>query len=89
MSARLEIAGARWPRGLRRDDAAAYVGVSPSKFDDWVARRIMPAPKQQDGVKVWDRLALDAAFEMLPDNSAHQDGSSWAHLYDRPKVAAR
>jgi hypothetical protein len=24
------------PRGLRREQAAAYVGVGPTKFDDWV-----------------------------------------------------
>lgn len=55
------------PRGLRRGDAAWYVGVSPSKLDDWVARRIMPEPKQQDGVVVWDRFALDVAIDALPD----------------------
>jgi predicted DNA-binding transcriptional regulator AlpA len=56
------------PRGLRRDVAAAYVGVSLSKFDDWVSRGLMPRPKRQDGVIVWDRLALDAAFEDLPSD---------------------
>lgn len=28
----------------------------------------MPAPKQQDGVVVWDRIGLDAAFDALPDS---------------------
>lgn len=55
------------PRGLRRPDAAWYVGVSPSKFDDWVRRGIMPGPKVIDRVVIWDRLALDAAFDALPD----------------------
>lgn len=55
------------PRGLRREKAAYYVGVSPTKFDEWVAQGLMPQPKQEGGVVVWDRLELDAAFDMLPD----------------------
>jgi hypothetical protein len=27
----------------------------------------MPEPKQQDGVVVWDRFALDVAIDALPD----------------------
>ena len=56
------------PRGLRRSDAAHYVGVSPSKFDAWVIEGCMPKPKRQDGCVVWDRYALDRAFEQLPDD---------------------
>lgn len=86
MTARNDIAGLRWPRGMRRDDAAAYVGVSPTKFDDWVARGIMPGPKRQDGVKVWDRIALDVAFDALPDEVEEAD--TWAHLsHGRSKAA--
>lgn len=48
-------------------DAAAYVGISPSKFDEWVARKIMPRPRRQDGIVVWDRFELDDAFERLPN----------------------
>lgn len=55
------------PRGMRREMAARYVGISPSLFDTWVVKGLMPQPKQQDGVVVWDRLKLDAAFEALPD----------------------
>lgn len=54
------------PRGLRREDAARYVGLSPSKFDQLVADGRMPAPRQVDGCRVWDRTALDAAFDDLP-----------------------
>ncbi|MDP3869126.1 hypothetical protein [Phenylobacterium sp.] len=28
----------------------------------------MPAPKRIDGRKVWDRVALDMAFDDLPDD---------------------
>lgn len=54
-------------RGLRREEAAAYVGVSPTKFDDWVERRLMPKPKRIDGIVVWDRFQLDIYFDALPD----------------------
>lgn len=63
-------------RGLRRTEAAIYVGISPTKFDDWVARGLMPKPKEQDGVVVWDVLALDTAFDALPDQSGDK-ASSW------------
>lgn len=65
------------PRGLRRPDAAHYVGVSSSKFDAWVAEGLMPKPKRQDGCVVWDRYALDRAFEQLPD-----DGPEIANDWD-------
>lgn len=55
------------PRGLGRDDAARYIGISPTKFDEMVADGRMPRPKRIDGRIVWDRLRLDAAFSDLPD----------------------
>lgn len=64
-------------RGLRREEAAVFVGVSPAKFDDWVRRGLMPKPKHQDGVVVWDLHALDRAFEALPDQDNGAGGSSW------------
>lgn len=54
------------PRGLRREMAAAYVGVSATKFEEWVSQGLMPKPKRQDGCVIWDRFALDAAFDELP-----------------------
>ncbi len=54
------------PRGLCREAAAAYVGVSPATFDKLVSDGRMPAPRRIDGRKVWDKLELDAAFDALP-----------------------
>lgn len=54
------------PRGLRREDAARYVGVGVTKFDAWVQSGRMPKPKRVDGCVVWDRRALDSAFDDLP-----------------------
>lgn len=54
------------PRGLSREAAAGYVGVSASKFDQLVDDGRMPRPRRIDSRKVWDRGALDAAFDALP-----------------------
>lgn len=55
------------PRGMSRDEAARYVGVSATKFDDLVADGRMPQPKRIDGRVVWDRLRLEAAFSELDE----------------------
>ena len=62
------------PRGLRREAAADWVGMSPTKFDEMVKDGRMPKPKRVDGCVVWDRYKLDAAFEALPDEGA---ASGW------------
>lgn len=85
---RIEKARERWPRGMRRDTAAAYLDISTSKFDDWVARGLMPGPKRQGGVTIWDRYLLDHALEFLPDE-APETGDSWAHLNGGNTIAAR
>lgn len=54
------------PRGLSRAFAAAYVGVSPTKFDEMVADGRMPQPRKIDGRLVWDRHEIDQAFSALP-----------------------
>lgn len=55
------------PRGLRRDAAADWVGMSPTKFDELVKSGLMPRGKLVRGCRVWDRYQLDSAFENLPD----------------------
>lgn len=57
------------PRGLSRVEAAAYIGVSPTKLDEMVRDGRMPRPKRIDGRVVWDRKHLDAAFDALPDDA--------------------
>ncbi|GBU18505.1 MULTISPECIES: hypothetical protein [Methylobacterium] len=54
------------PRGLSRIQAAEYVGISASLFDEMVNDRRMPKPPCINRRKVWDRHELDAAFEALP-----------------------
>jgi predicted DNA-binding transcriptional regulator AlpA len=55
------------PRGMSRDEAARYIGVGTTKFDEMVADRRMPRPKRIDGRVVWDRLKIEAAFTDLPE----------------------
>lgn len=52
-------------RGLNRAQAAAYIGVSPTKFDDLLRDAKMPGPKRVGGRRIWDRHAIDAAFDAL------------------------
>lgn len=61
------------PRGLSRVEAAQYIGVSPSLFDEMVKDGRMPTPKPINARKVWDRLKLDQAFEALPDSAGAGD----------------
>ena len=60
------------PRGMNRDEAARYIGVGNTKFDEMVADGRMPRPKRVDGRVIWDRLRIEAAFTDLPeDNKAN------------------
>ena len=56
------------PRGLSRGQAAAYIGVGVTKFDQMVDDGRMHRPKRIDGRLVWDRVKLDEAFEELDDD---------------------
>lgn len=73
------------PRGLSREEAARYIGVSATKFDQMIADRSMPKPKRLGGRVVWDRIALDMAFTALPEDGA--DGSDFFEaLFDKRKA---
>lgn len=54
------------PRGLSREESAQYLGLSPSLFDDLIKQGAMPEAIKAGGRVVWDRFALDRAFEALP-----------------------
>lgn len=61
-------------RGLSRDEAAMYVGIGTTKFDEMVEDGRMPKPRLIDTRKVWDIRALDLAFDDLP---GEDKGSAW------------
>ena len=54
---------------MSRDEAARYVGVGTTKFDEMVADGRMPRPKRVDGRVIWDRLRVEAAFTDLPEDT--------------------
>ena len=62
-------------RGLSRIEAAEYVGVSASKFDELVADGRMPTSLKIDRRRLWDIRAIDLAFDELP--SENPEPNSW------------
>lgn len=64
-------------RGLSRIEAAMYVGVGATKFDELVATGRMPKPKCIDNRKVWDLFAIDRAFDLLPDDESGLTDRTW------------
>jgi predicted DNA-binding transcriptional regulator AlpA len=64
------------PRGLSRVQAAAYVGVSPTLFDEMVKDGRMPSPVRINSRVLWDRLQLDEAFAALPHEGGPEEWSA-------------
>jgi hypothetical protein len=56
------------PLALSREQAAELCGLSPSGFDVWVRKGIVPGPIK--GTRRWSRPALEAALgsEGVPAN---------------------
>jgi predicted DNA-binding transcriptional regulator AlpA len=53
-----------WPLFLRREVAAAFVGLSPAKFDEAVKDGLLPRAVPLVGsVKAWHRADLEAWAE--------------------------
>ncbi len=75
------------PRGLNRIQAAAYIGVGPTRFDWMVANGYMPKPKRV-GVRgvIWDREQLDIAFAALPDIDGKSGVTCDTDIWGRAKV---
>lgn len=63
-------------RGLSREEAAVYIGVSVRKFDEMVMDGRMPRAKVIDARRVWDTLKLDLAFDALPTDG-EEAGNPW------------
>ena len=54
-------------RGLNRVEAARYIGISTTKFDELVREEQMPRPFRIGSRTIWDLRKLDAAFDALSD----------------------
>jgi hypothetical protein len=65
-------------RGLSREEAAIYLGISPVKFDDLRRDGKVPAPRLIGERKVWDIHELDLAFDELPRDNAATTKNSWS-----------
>jgi hypothetical protein len=50
---------------LRREEAAASVAVSVTKFEGWVADGRMPKGYKIDGVVLWDAIEVREAWERM------------------------
>jgi hypothetical protein len=65
-------------RGLSREEAARYIGVGPTKFDQLVADGRMPKGIRIDGRRVWDVRQLDVAFDALIGDDGDANPWDWA-----------
>ena len=68
------------PRGLDREEAAAYVGVGVTLFDEMVGDGRMPKPKVINSRRVWDVRKLDKCFDALPDVDGERDANPWLRV---------
>lgn len=65
------------PRGLCRAAAAQYICISATTFDKMVKDGRMPSARCIDARRVWDRYALDRAFDELPADGVDQAPNPW------------
>ncbi|WP_395698728.1 helix-turn-helix transcriptional regulator [Methylocella sp.] len=72
------------PRLIVADAAAAYVGLSGSKFLALVKEGRAPAPRLTGGRRVWDVRELDTFVDDLPHDAeaAAPADTSWDDLLD-------
>jgi hypothetical protein len=61
---------------MRRETAAWWIGISPTKFDELVTDGRMPSGVLVDGCRVWDRYQLDEAFTAIMTASGAATGWS-------------
>jgi predicted DNA-binding transcriptional regulator AlpA len=62
------------PLGLSREQAADFVGVGTTLFDELVNDGRMPRPKRINKRTVWNRIKIEEAFFELPDDN---DSNPW------------
>lgn len=53
-------------RGMSREEAAMYLGISGTTFDQMRADGLVEPPRLIGGRKLWDIADLDLAFYALP-----------------------
>lgn len=63
-------------RGLRREEAATYLGLSPSMFDLMVSDGRLPKPLKFGSASVWDMRLLDRQFDEPGDGGNDNEWNS-------------
>jgi predicted DNA-binding transcriptional regulator AlpA len=66
--------------GLGEIEAAAAIGISPSKFRMLVKEARMPRPRRIGSRAVWDVDELRAAFKALPHEGESEGSDTWADV---------
>lgn len=56
------------PRGLSKVEACRYLGIGSTLFDQLIAEGKLPKPKRIASRVIWDRIALDVAFNDMPED---------------------
>lgn len=59
------------PLGLSRSQAAEYIGVGLTKFDEMVRTGQMPKPKKIGSRTLYDRRLLEASFDELDSDDVN------------------
>jgi predicted DNA-binding transcriptional regulator AlpA len=82
MTKRMQDALVCPPRAMRTERAAAYLDMSRTKFLELVEAERLPKPKIIDGIRAWDRLELDAAFEDFPEHTDSDNVAGRRNSFD-------
>lgn len=64
------------PIGINRAQAAEFIGISPSYFDQLVASGAMPQPRRAGSRTIWDVSELAQAFRALPQPGTRSAASA-------------
>ncbi|WP_279604728.1 helix-turn-helix domain-containing protein [Methylobacterium sp. J-070] len=64
-------------RGLNRQEAARYVGISAAKFDELVREGLMPQPFRIGSRVIWDLRKVDDAFDALSEPEKANPWDDW------------
>ena len=58
---------------LRRGEAAAALGISPSTFDNWIKKGRIGKGMSIDGVTLWDVQKLHESWQKMQDGEDEAD----------------
>ncbi len=67
---------------MKAERGAAYLDMSRTKFLELVDRGNLPKPKIIDGMRMWDRLELDAAFSEFPERRDNDSSPQRRNSFD-------